>query len=175
MLLVFQTVPGAPAATTVVEEVVEHVGQDINATDLSVCTSVNPTAQAEIVAVTDVEARVEPVLGISSVPRQDSVKARVLKTAAQERFVVLDLDLPAAAMGCVDRVARRLASRPVRTAAVIAVSQQNAALMDTAGQAVRRIGLGCMNVAWGYGELLLRDDAVKLFRHALDTPRAWRN
>lgn len=30
------------------------------------------------------------------------------------------------------------------------------------------IGLGCMNVAWGYGEPLLREEAVKLFRHALD-------
>lgn len=37
-----------------------------------------------------------------------------------------------------------------------------------AGKTVHRIGLGCMNVAWGYGEPLLRDDAVKLFRHALD-------
>lgn len=36
-----------------------------------------------------------------------------------------------------------------------------------AGKSVHRIGLGCMNVAWGYGEPLRRDDAVKLFRHAL--------
>lgn len=38
-----------------------------------------------------------------------------------------------------------------------------------AGRQVRSIGLGCMNVAWAYGDPPAREDAVALFRHALDT------
>lgn len=37
-----------------------------------------------------------------------------------------------------------------------------------AGREVAAIGLGCMNVAWAYGEPPAREDAVALFRHALD-------
>ncbi|MEA3389026.1 aldo/keto reductase [Sphingobium sp. CCH11-B1] len=37
-----------------------------------------------------------------------------------------------------------------------------------AGRQVRSIGLGCMNVAWAYGNPPAREDAVALFRHALD-------
>jgi len=37
-----------------------------------------------------------------------------------------------------------------------------------AGRAVNPIGLGCMNVAWAYGDPPSREDAVALFRHALD-------
>ena len=37
-----------------------------------------------------------------------------------------------------------------------------------AGRSVRAVGLGCMNVAWAYGNPPSREDAVALFRHALD-------
>lgn len=37
-----------------------------------------------------------------------------------------------------------------------------------AGRSVNAIGLGCMNVAWAYGAPPPRDDAVRLFRQALD-------
>src|SRR5215471_997025 len=37
-----------------------------------------------------------------------------------------------------------------------------------AGRLVRPVGLGCMNVAWAYGNPPSREDAVALFRHALD-------
>lgn len=37
-----------------------------------------------------------------------------------------------------------------------------------AGRQVRSVGLGCMNVAWAYGNPPPREDAVALFRHALD-------
>ena len=37
-----------------------------------------------------------------------------------------------------------------------------------AGRNVNAIGLGCMNVAWGYGNAPAREDAVRLFRQALD-------
>lgn len=37
-----------------------------------------------------------------------------------------------------------------------------------AGRQVREIGLGCMNIAWAYGNPPTRQDAVALFRHALD-------
>ncbi len=37
-----------------------------------------------------------------------------------------------------------------------------------AGREVAPIGLGCMNVAWAYGAPPPREDAVALFRHALD-------
>lgn len=38
-----------------------------------------------------------------------------------------------------------------------------------AGRQVRNVGLGCMNIAWAYGDALSREDAVALFRHALDS------
>lgn len=37
-----------------------------------------------------------------------------------------------------------------------------------AGRQVHSVGLGCMNVAWAYGSAPSREDAVALFRHALD-------
>ena len=37
-----------------------------------------------------------------------------------------------------------------------------------AGREVNAIGLGCMNVAWAYGSPPPREDAVRLFRQALD-------
>ncbi|MFS0849921.1 aldo/keto reductase [Novosphingobium panipatense] len=37
-----------------------------------------------------------------------------------------------------------------------------------AGRDVAPVGLGCMNVAWAYGTAPSRDEAVALFRHALD-------
>lgn len=37
-----------------------------------------------------------------------------------------------------------------------------------AGRNVEAIGLGCMNVAWAYGTPPSREDAVRLFRQALD-------
>lgn len=37
-----------------------------------------------------------------------------------------------------------------------------------AGRRVRPVGLGCMNIAWAYGNPPSREDAVALFRHALD-------
>ncbi len=37
-----------------------------------------------------------------------------------------------------------------------------------AGRDVNAIGLGCMNVAWAYGTPPAREDAVRLFRQALD-------
>ncbi|WP_404477868.1 aldo/keto reductase [Novosphingobium sp. BL-52-GroH] len=37
-----------------------------------------------------------------------------------------------------------------------------------AGRQVHSVGLGCMNVAWAYGNPPTREDAVALFRHALD-------
>lgn len=37
-----------------------------------------------------------------------------------------------------------------------------------AGRQVRAVGLGCMNVAWAYGNPPSREDALTLFRHALD-------
>jgi aryl-alcohol dehydrogenase-like predicted oxidoreductase len=37
-----------------------------------------------------------------------------------------------------------------------------------AGRQVHSVGLGCMNVAWAYGNPPAREDAVALFRHALD-------
>ncbi|AKM09327.1 aldo/keto reductase [Croceicoccus naphthovorans] len=37
-----------------------------------------------------------------------------------------------------------------------------------AGRAVNPIGLGCMNVTWAYGSPISREDAVSLFREALD-------
>jgi aryl-alcohol dehydrogenase-like predicted oxidoreductase len=37
-----------------------------------------------------------------------------------------------------------------------------------AGRQVHSVGLGCMNVAWAYGAAPAREDAVALFRHALD-------
>lgn len=37
-----------------------------------------------------------------------------------------------------------------------------------AGRNVNPMGLGCMNVAWAYGNPPAREDAVALFRHALD-------
>ncbi|MFC6622672.1 aldo/keto reductase [Novosphingobium panipatense] len=37
-----------------------------------------------------------------------------------------------------------------------------------AGRQVHNVGLGCMNVAWAYGNPPSREDAVALFRHALD-------
>ncbi|EQB31694.1 aldo/keto reductase [Sphingobium ummariense] len=37
-----------------------------------------------------------------------------------------------------------------------------------AGRQVRPVGLGCMNIAWAYGKPPSREDAVALFRHALD-------
>ena len=37
-----------------------------------------------------------------------------------------------------------------------------------AGKALNPVGLGCMNVAWAYGNPPSREDAVALFRHALD-------
>ncbi len=37
-----------------------------------------------------------------------------------------------------------------------------------AGREVNPIGLGCMNVAWAYGNPPSREDAVRLFRQALD-------
>jgi len=37
-----------------------------------------------------------------------------------------------------------------------------------AGRKVAPIGLGCMNVCWAYGSAPAREDAVALFRHALD-------
>lgn len=37
-----------------------------------------------------------------------------------------------------------------------------------AGRAVHSVGLGCMNVAWAYGNPPPREDAVALFRAALD-------
>lgn len=37
-----------------------------------------------------------------------------------------------------------------------------------AGRTVRAVGLGCMNIAWAYGAPTTREDAVALFRHALD-------
>lgn len=36
------------------------------------------------------------------------------------------------------------------------------------GKALNPVGLGCMNVAWAYGSPPSREDAVALFRHALD-------
>ena len=39
---------------------------------------------------------------------------------------------------------------------------------DLAGRRVNAIGLGCMNVAWAYGSPPPREDAVRLFRLALD-------
>ena len=39
---------------------------------------------------------------------------------------------------------------------------------DLAGRRVNAIGLGCMNVAWAYGSPPPREDAVRLFRQALD-------
>lgn len=36
------------------------------------------------------------------------------------------------------------------------------------GRAVNAIGLGCMNVAWAYGDAPSREDAVKLMQHALE-------
>ncbi|KQM20616.1 aldo/keto reductase [Novosphingobium sp. Leaf2] len=38
-----------------------------------------------------------------------------------------------------------------------------------AGRNVRPVGLGCMNIAWAYGEAPPREDAIALFRHALDS------
>jgi len=37
-----------------------------------------------------------------------------------------------------------------------------------AGRQVHSVGLGCMNVAWAYGDAPAREDAVALFRRALD-------
>ncbi|HJP69821.1 MAG TPA: aldo/keto reductase [Sphingomicrobium sp.] len=37
-----------------------------------------------------------------------------------------------------------------------------------AGRLLNPVGLGCMNVAWAYGNPPPREDAVALFRHALD-------
>lgn len=37
-----------------------------------------------------------------------------------------------------------------------------------AGRQVHSVGFGCMNVAWAYGAPPSREDAVALFRHALD-------
>ncbi|MEJ2408616.1 MAG: aldo/keto reductase [Novosphingobium sp.] len=37
-----------------------------------------------------------------------------------------------------------------------------------AGKALNPVGLGCMNVAWAYGNPPSREDAVAMFRHALD-------
>lgn len=37
-----------------------------------------------------------------------------------------------------------------------------------AGKPLNPVGLGCMNVAWAYGNPPPREDAVALFRHALD-------
>ncbi|MCJ2177170.1 aldo/keto reductase [Novosphingobium album (ex Hu et al. 2023)] len=39
---------------------------------------------------------------------------------------------------------------------------------NLAGKALNPVGLGCMNVAWAYGNPPSREDAVALFRHALD-------
>ncbi|MFC0204044.1 aldo/keto reductase [Novosphingobium soli] len=38
-----------------------------------------------------------------------------------------------------------------------------------AGRPVAPVGLGCMNVAWAYGDAPSREDAVRLLRHALDS------
>jgi aryl-alcohol dehydrogenase-like predicted oxidoreductase len=37
-----------------------------------------------------------------------------------------------------------------------------------AGRPVHSVGLGCMNVAWAYGNPPSREEAARLFRHALD-------
>ncbi|AIT82012.1 aldo/keto reductase [Novosphingobium pentaromativorans] len=39
---------------------------------------------------------------------------------------------------------------------------------NLAGKALNPVGLGCMNVAWAYGNAPSREDALALFRHALD-------